>query len=112
MDNLRNGLLWSLGRRTVKVDEQNIFWVVGAGAHKRVLLLGIVLPAIQHWIGMPSHVLYGLTAWAIGSLIYNVVCLGFADRRNPYWLRGIMTANALYCVLIYGRGRPAQAWLN
>jgi len=83
----------------MNLNERNIFLLDGAGALLSVFLMAVVLPAIQHLIGMPSHIFYLLALWAFGSLVYDFCCFRFADRRDSRWLRGIMAANGLYCVL-------------
>ena len=79
------------------MDERTIFVLDGIGAMVSVLLLGVVLPHLHGWIGMPIQVLRWLTLWPVCCLLYDVYCYGFADLKEPRWLRGIMFANAAYC---------------
>jgi hypothetical protein len=83
----------------MKWNEKNIFLLDGAGALVSVFLLGVALPAIQPWLGMPFHILYSLATWALGCAIYSLSCHRLANHRNSRWLQGIMVANALYCLL-------------
>jgi len=83
----------------MNVNESSIFLLDGAGALLSVFLLGVMLPALQHWIGMPSYIFYYLATWAFGCLVYDLACFRFANHRDPKWLRGIMAANVLYCLL-------------
>ena len=78
---------------------RGIFLLDGVGAVLSALLLGIVLPAIQPWLGVPLRMLYGLALLPVVYAIYSFGCYAFADHRNPRWLLGIMSANAAYCVL-------------
>ncbi len=79
------------------INARTIFVVDALGALLSVLLLGLVLPALEPWLGMPRSTLSALTLWAGGCLGYDLLCYGFADLRRPRWLRGIMAANLTYC---------------
>lgn len=81
------------------LNKRNIFLLDGVGAFVSVCLLGVVLPAIEHWIGMPRHILYALAIWAFGCMIYSLCCFWLVNHRDFRWLQGIMAANVLYCVL-------------
>ena len=83
----------------MNIDARQIFWIDAGGAVLSILLLLVILPAIQPYMGMPIHVLYTLSLCPILCLLYDGYCLRFADLRNPIWLIGIMTMNTLYCVL-------------
>ena len=76
-----------------------MFVLDGMGALLSVVLLGVVLPRLQPWLGMPLHIFYMLALWALGSLIYDGGCFLFVDHKNPRYLKGIMAANVLYCGL-------------
>ena len=81
------------------INPRNIFWLDAMGAALSMCLIGLVLPALEAYIGMPAHVLYWLTLYPLGCLSYDAFCLWRADLSQPRWLKGIMLANSLYCVL-------------
>ena len=83
----------------MQLHRRNIFLLDGIGAVVSVLLLGVVLPAIQPWIGMPLKALFLLAIVPVFYGAYSFACYRFADPRNPRWLQAIMVANLLYCVL-------------
>lgn len=78
---------------------RNIFLFDGAGAILSVLLLGVILPAVQPWIGMPLQILYVLAAIPVVYAVYSFICYRWANHQNPIWLKVIMGGNALYCVV-------------
>ena len=59
---------------------------------------GVVLPALQPWIGMPLHILYWLALVPVIFAIYSFCCFFGTAHQNRTWLKGIMLGNALYCV--------------
>ena len=81
------------------LNERTIFLVDAIGAFSSVLLLGVVLPAVQDWIGMPLDTLYLLACFPVIFCIYSSCCFRFADHSRPIWLRIIMAANLMYCLL-------------
>lgn len=81
------------------VNERNIFLLDAAGALLSVVLLGVVVPACNQWIGMPIGTLYFLAALPVLFGLYDVACFYFADLDRPLWLRLIMGANLGYCAL-------------
>jgi hypothetical protein len=81
------------------LNVQKLFLVDGLGALVSALLLGIALPAVQEWIGMPTPVLYVLATIAVLFAVNAVSAHQFAGDRASQWLRVIMVANLLYCAL-------------
>ena len=77
---------------------RNLFLVDAVGALMSVVLMSLILPSIQEWIGMPLLVLYGCAVWAIGCMVYSFACYWYADLEDSKWLFGIMLGNTLYCV--------------
>ena len=82
-----------------QLNEKTIFLFDGCGAALSTISLGLVLPAIQPWIGMPLQALYLLALIPVFYGIYSLACYRLADPHKPIWLQGIMVANLLYCVL-------------
>ena len=96
VDNKSQGIFSKLQR---KVDASNIFYLDATGAVLSIFLLGILLPKVQNWHGMPINSLYGLCLWAGLCLTYNCCCILFADCSNHKWLLGIMSLNVTYCII-------------
>jgi len=83
------------------INEKSIFLFDGIGALVSIFLLGVVLPAVQPWIGMPLHILYILAILPCFYAVYSLSCFWLINHRNPIWLKAIMVANSLYCVLTF-----------
>ena len=88
------------------VNEKTIFLVDGVGAGVSVMILGVVLPAYQPFIGMPTKTLYLLAALPAIFVTYDVYCYRRANLTQAKWLRRIILANFGYCVL----SGLAMAW--
>lgn len=81
---------------------RHLFAIDGAGALLSALLLALVLPAVQHLIGMPRPALYLLAAFPILFASYDAWCYLRLRRPHAPYLRMIGTANLLYCALSVG----------
>ena len=81
------------------VNEKTIFLVDGMGAGVSVMILGVVLPAYQPFIGMPTKTLYLLAALPAVFAIYDVYCYRRVNLAQAKWLRRIILANFAYCML-------------
>lgn len=79
-----------------------LFAIDGAGALLSAVLLGVVLPAVQHLIGMPRPALYLLAAFPILFASYDAWCYLRLRKGVAPWLRLIGLANLLYCALSVG----------
>ena len=71
-------------------QSKRIFLIDGAGALVSTLALGLVLPAFQSHIGMPSEILYGLAAAPALFLIYDLSVVRWANPGLAPWLKGII----------------------
>lgn len=76
---------------------KQIFFIDALGAVVSIILMGLILPALQLWHGMPIHALYACGIWATLSLVYSAGCFVLADSKQPKWLQGIMFLNTAYC---------------
>lgn len=88
--------------RFTTAHPRHLFAIDGAGALLSALLLGLILPAVQHLIGMPRPALYLLAAFPLIFALYDAWC--YWRLRRPYapYLCIIGTANLLYCLLSVG----------
>jgi hypothetical protein len=78
---------------------KSMFLIDGVGACVSAVCLGLVLPAVQAWVGMPSPLLYVLAAIAALFALNACAAYRLAGDHASRWLRLIMGANLLYCVL-------------
>jgi len=76
-----------------------LFLVDGAGALVTALTVGVVLPALGHYIGTPRPVLRALALAAAVFAAYSLTCAAVLPTRWAGYLRGIALANAGYCVI-------------
>ena len=83
----------------MRINNRTIFLLDGLGAVLSTLLLGVCLPLVQPWLGMPLGVLYLLAVLPLCYGVYSFGCYALVDHEEPRWLVGIITANTLYCVL-------------
>ena len=81
------------------MNAKHALLVDGLGACASVLLLGFVLPAMQPWIGMPTRILYLLAGIAALFAASSLSGYRFAGDHATRWLRAVMVANLLYCLL-------------
>ncbi len=83
----------------MKIHRTNIFLIDGIGAVISAILLGVVLPAFQVWIGMPIHILYLLATMALIFAAYSLSCFYIMKPVRLGWLKAILFANVFYCVV-------------
>jgi len=81
---------------------RRLFAIDGAGALLSAVLLGLVLPALQHLIGMPLRALYLLAAFPVFFALYDAWCYWRLQKGYAPYLRQIGLANLLYCILSVG----------
>lgn len=83
-------------------NPRRLFLLDAIGAFITAGLLGLVLPNLHPYVGMPVTVLYGLAALACGFGIYSICCsLMLKAGFGPYLLL-IALANSAYCCLTLG----------
>lgn len=80
-------------------NPRTLFLVDGVGALVTALLVGVVLPALGEYIGMPGPVLRALALTAAVFAAYSFTCAAARPGRWPGYLRGIALANAGYCLV-------------
>jgi len=85
-----------------KNNPKTMFLIDGIGAIVSAIMLGIVLPKLQHLIGMPTEVLYYLATAAIGFSIYSLTCFAMDPIRWPFFLKVIAYINLTYCAVSIG----------
>lgn len=78
---------------------RNLLLIDGIGALVSALFLGGILVKWNLLIGMPIDVLYILAAIAGIFAVYSLSCHFFVKAHWAFYLRMIMIANSLYCVL-------------
>jgi len=82
-----------------RLDPTRALLIDGLGACVSALCLGLVLPALQRWIGMPLGVLYLLAGIAAALAVNGVVAWRVAGAHARRWLTAVALANLLYCGL-------------
>lgn len=82
-----------------RLDLQRALLIDGLGACASALCLGVVLPALQDWIGMPVGVLYLLAGIAALFAVNAFVAWRFAGAHAGRWLTAVALANLTYCAL-------------
>lgn len=83
----------------ISIAPKHLFLFDSLGALLSAILLGVILPSLQPFFGMPYNVLYGLAALAGLFAVYSFWNYRwFKENWRPY-LRGIAIVNLLYCGL-------------
>lgn len=77
----------------------HIFLVDGLGAVASAMGTGLLLPALQPWVGLPRDVLIGLAIPAVLFAVYSLSAWRLNARPWP-WLGVIAAANLAYCGLV------------
>ncbi len=83
------------------LNKKNIFILDAVGALISAACLGIVLPMMQNWVGLPVTTLYFLSMFPMLFAVYSLSCFYYVDHANPKWLNIISTLNTLYCILTF-----------
>ncbi|MEM9074564.1 MAG: hypothetical protein AAGE52_39080 [Myxococcota bacterium] len=81
------------------LNHRTIFLFDGVGAVVTAVSLGLILPAVHEWIGMPVEIVRALGIAGVGFALYSFGCFRFADTTRRHWLAIVMIANSSYCVL-------------
>lgn len=85
----------------LRITEKNIFLIDGLGALLTAFLLIAVLRIYEKYFGMPSDILFILSAIACIFAIYSWSCFLFIDKISSKFLMPIIIANASYCLLTF-----------
>jgi len=85
-----------------KVNPQQLFLIDALGAVLSALLLGLVLPLVETFIGVPSQVLYYLAAAALCFAVYSFSCYFLFPKNWSVFMRGIAVINLAYCCVTLG----------
>jgi hypothetical protein len=83
-------------------NPSKLFIMDGSGALLDAFLLGVVLTSFEDVFGMPSSVLYVLSAMALLFAVYSLSCFYFVTRSWRRWLLVVVVANVLHGLLTIG----------
>ncbi len=81
---------------------RRIFLIDGLGALLTAFLLCVVLAPFQSFFGMPVQVLYLLGAVAVVFAVYSFSCYFLLKQAQRSFLKAIIIANLLYCLVSLG----------
>jgi len=76
-----------------------MFFIDAAGAFVSIILLALVLPALESFIGMPYRVLYLLAGFAAVLFLFSTFCTIVARTSWRVFLVAIALGNFLYCLV-------------
>lgn len=80
-------------------NPKSIFLLDGLGALVSAIMLGLVLPMLQHLIGMPTNILYYLAMAAVAFAIYSFSCSIIVPKKWRTFLKIIAYVNLTYCIV-------------
>jgi hypothetical protein len=78
---------------------KNIFLLDGIGALITGLLLSQVLARFESLFGMPKEILWVLSGVAFLFALYSITCHVIIKKNFGKYLKVIMVANLLYCLV-------------
>ena len=76
-----------------------LFVVDGLGAALSAVMLGVVIPQMETFFGLPSQMLCILAIVPIVFLLYDFFCYLYLRRKVGMGLRIIASLNLVYCLL-------------
>ncbi|WMX15982.1 MULTISPECIES: hypothetical protein [unclassified Aureispira] len=83
----------------MKLQPKTLFLIDGFGALLSAFLLGVVLVRFEPIVGMPVSTLYLLAFLPCLFALYDLICYLKVKKQVLLFLKGIATANLLYCIL-------------
>jgi hypothetical protein len=78
------------------------FLIDGIGATTSAFFLGVVLTALEGYVGMPRTVLSVLALVALAYGAYSIGCYYLLRKEWRPWLRAISSLNLAYCGVTTG----------
>ncbi|MEQ9298968.1 MAG: hypothetical protein RIF33_10410 [Cyclobacteriaceae bacterium] len=85
-----------------KLTIRKLFLIDAIGAIVTAGMLGLVLPKLEPYIGMPQYVLNPLAMAVCVYAVYSFACYWLIPRNGQVFLRAIAIANSLYCAVTLG----------
>lgn len=82
-----------------KLSIKKLFLIDAIGALVSAILLGVVLVALQHLVGLPKNMLYLLSAIPILFFTNSLRCYKFDPTAAALNLKLVAIFNLLYCCL-------------
>jgi hypothetical protein len=79
-----------------------IFLIDGIGASVSAFFLGVVLTALEGYVGMPRTVLWFLALVALAYAAYSIGCYCLLRTGWRRWLRVLSRLNLAYCGVTAG----------
>ncbi|MGM0579490.1 MAG: hypothetical protein ACQETL_02345 [Bacteroidota bacterium] len=86
-------------RNKILHSHRKIFLIDGVGALLTTLIIGIVFTNFQEYIGMPREILISLAIIALGFFIYSLSCFLILKKNWKPFLKVIVIANLVYCII-------------
>lgn len=87
-------------RRSATLTVRHLFLIDALGAAVTAAMLGVLLPTLEPYLGMPPRVLLPLCFVALCFCVYSAVCSW--RRARPPFLLVIAAANTAYCLFTLG----------
>ena len=83
-------------------EPRRVFLIDGIGATASAFFLGVVLTALEGYVGMPRHVLLSLALVALAYAAYSIRCYYLPRSEWRRGLRIISSANLVYTAVTAG----------
>ena len=88
-----------MGKVDLQTNPYTLFLIDGIGAVVSAFMLGIILPKLEHFIGMPAEILHYLAIAAALFAVYSLTCYMVRPARWTIFLRIIGMLNLTYCAV-------------
>lgn len=81
------------------IEPKKLFLIDSIGALLSAILLGLILPRFEYFIGISPTVLYGLAVIPCFFAAYSFLCFLIKIENWRLFMKIIAIANTLYCCL-------------
>lgn len=82
-----------------KLNSKTLFLIDGVGGYVTALMIGFILPQLPEHFALPKEILLILAFIGFVYGTYSLLCSYFVKEKFHPWLKIIIFANLLYCVV-------------
>jgi hypothetical protein len=81
------------------IQPKNVFLIDGAGAFLSALLLWCLIAPFESFFGFPGDIAKSLAVLPVMYAVYSLCCQVFVKSEQTIFIKIIIAANLLYCIL-------------
>ncbi len=83
------------------IQPKNVFLIDGVGAFLSVLMLWCLIAPFESFFGFPGDIAKSLAVLPVIYAVYSLSCSVFVKTEQTIFIKIIIAANLLYCVLSF-----------